>query len=172
VPEQNDTSSGGTNFFARLSVSSYVALMFIVLSLIFYFLIPYQIEKPKLVMGRALMDMKPTLFPRIATVGLCAMSVLYFIKTLRQFEENPFKDLDRGSLVKYVIFLLILTAFAWMFEPIGFVISSIVIVAVLSVFLGNRNIFTLALLSFGVPLTVYFGFTRLLKISLPEGLLY
>ena len=44
--------------------------------------------------------------------------------------------------------------------------------AILSVFLGNRNIFTLALLSFGVPLTVYHVFTRLLLVSLPEGLLY
>jgi len=172
VPEKNDIPSGKSSLFARLSVNSYVALLFIVLSLIFFFLIPYQIEKPKLVMGRALMDMTPTLFPRIATVGLGAMSVLFFIQTLLKPEENPFKDLDRVALGKYVIFLLILTAFAWMFDPLGFILSGIIITAVLTVFLGNRNIYMVALLSISVPITVYFVFNKLLKISLPEGLLY
>jgi len=156
----------------RLSVHAYVALFFLVLALIFYFLIPYQIDKPKMVFGRNLMDMKPTLFPTLAAIGLAAMCVLSFINSYLEPEENPFEDLNWDSFRKIAGLIVILYVFALMFEPIGFLISGFIIVGFTSFYLGNRNPVTLALLALGVPASVYFVFIKLLKISLPEGLLY
>ena len=156
----------------RLNVHAYVALGFFVLSLIFYFLIPYQIEKPKLLLGRALMDMEVTLFPSIAAIGLCAMSALSFVISFLNPEENPFKGLKWSYFGKMTGFLVILYAFALMFEPLGYLISGVIITGVLSFYLGNRNPVALILLAFGVPTAVYFVFTRGLLISLPEGVLY
>jgi len=158
-------------FLARISVSGYVALFFLVLSLIFYFLIPYQIEKPKLTFGRELMDMKPTLFPAIAALGLCAMCVLSLVQSYLDPEENPFKGFDGRTFRKLGGLIVILYLFALAFEPLGFLISGVIWVAAISLYLGNRNPLTLTLLSFGVPVAIYFIFTRLLLISLPEGLL-
>lgn len=156
----------------RLSVHAYVALAFFVLSLIFYFLIPYQIEKPKLLMGRSLMDMEVTLFPSIAAIGLCVMSAWSFVLSVRNPEENPFKGLKLSYFGKMAGFLAILFGFALMFEPVGYLVSGVIVTAVLSFYLGNRNPIALVLLAFGVPIAVYFMFTRLLLISLPEGVLY
>jgi hypothetical protein len=39
-------------------------------------------------------------------------------------------------------------------------------------FLGNRNILTLLILSLGVPSFIYFVFTKLLLVSLPEGIIF
>lgn len=156
----------------RLNVQAYVALGFFVLSLIFYFLIPYQIEKPKLLLGRALMDMEVTLFPSIAAIGLCAMSALSFVISFRNPEENPFKGLKWGYFGRMAGFLAILFAFALIFEPLGYLISGVIVTGVLSFYLGNRNPVALILLAFCVPVAVYFVFTRGLLISLPEGVLY
>ena len=156
----------------RLSVHAYVALGFFILSLVFYFLIPSQIEKPKLLMGRALMDMEVTLFPSIAAIGLCAMSALSFAISVLNPEENPFKGLKLGYFGKMAGFLVILYVFALIFEPLGYVISGMIVTGVLSFYLGNRNPVSLILLALGVPTAVYFVFTHGLLISLPEGILY
>lgn len=157
---------------SRLSVHAYVALFFLVLAIVFYFLIPYQIDKPKMVFGRNLMDMKPTLFPAIAALCLAAMCVLSIINSYIEPEENPFKDMNWSSFRKIAGLVGILYVFALMFEPIGFLISGIIIVGFTSFYLGNRSPIMIAILAFGVPSTVYFVFIKLLKISLPEGLLY
>ena len=156
----------------RISVHGYFALFFFVLAIVFYFLIPYQIDKPKMVFGRNLMDMKPTLFPMLAAIGLAAMCLLSFINSYLEPEENPFKDLNWASFRKITGLILILFVFARMFEPIGFLISGVIIVGFTSFYLGNRNPVMIAILAFGVPFSVYFIFIKLLKISLPEGLLY
>ena len=65
------------NKMSRLNTRPWVAIGFILFSVTFFFLIPYQIEKPNLLFGRALMDMEPTLFPRIATIDLCP-STMWF----------------------------------------------------------------------------------------------
>ncbi len=160
------------NFLSRLSVHAYVALFFLVLAIAFYFMIPYQIDKPKMVFGRNLMDMKPTLFPAIAAIGLAAMCVLSIINSYLEPEENPFKDMNWASFRKIAGLIVILYVFARMFEPIGFLISGIIIVGFTSFYLGNRSPVMIAVLAFGVPASVYFIFIKLLKISLPEGLLY
>ena len=157
---------------ARLSVHAYVALGFFVLSLVFYFLIPYQIAKPKLLFGRSLMDMEMTLFPSIAALGLCAMSALSLMLSVRNPEENPFKGLKFDYFTRMIGFLAILYLFALLFEPVGYLISGVIITAGLSYYLGNRSPIALILLSICVPTAVYFVFTRLLLISLPEGVLY
>jgi len=149
-----------------------VALFFLVLAIVFYFLIPYQIDKPKMVFGRNLMDMKPTLFPAIAALCLATMCVLSIINSYIEPEENPFKDMNWSSFRKIAGLVGILYVFALMFEPIGFLISGIIIVGFTSFYLGNRSPIMIAILAFGVPSTVYFVFIKLLKISLPEGLLY
>jgi len=157
---------------SRLSVHAYVALFFLVLAIVFYFLIPYQIGKPKMVFGRNLMDMKPTLFPTLAALCLGAMCVLSVINSYIEPEENPFKDMNWASFRKIAGLIGILYVFALMFEPIGFLISGIIIVGFASFYLGNRSPIMIAILAVSVPSTIYFVFIKLLKISLPEGLLY
>ena len=156
----------------RLSVHACVALGLFVLSLVFYLLIPYQIEKPKLLMGRSLMAMEVTLFPSIAAIGLCATSALSFLLSLRHPEENPFAGMKLGEFGKMAGFLAILFLFATAFEPVGYVVSGVIVTGVLSRYLGNRNPIALALLALGVPVAVYLVFTRMLSTSLPEGILY
>jgi hypothetical protein len=55
-----------------------------------------------------------------------------------------------------------------LFEPLGFVVSSMLVAGTLTTFYGNRNILVGILVSFGAPLGIYYVFTRLLKVSLPE----
>lgn len=117
------------------------------------------------------MDMGPDLFPRIAAIGLAAASVLAFIQGLVAPEKNPFKDIIPRARRDIAIVLVSLFAFATAFEPLGFIIASICFTAGLSVYLGNRNIVMVTILSVGVTSAVFLVFTNLLHIALPEGVL-
>ena len=154
------------------NIEAYVLIGFIFLGTVFYLLIPYQVQKPKLVFGTTFMDMQPSLFPKLASIGLLITAILALIQSLRNPMVNPFKELTRPAIFQIVLVLIILYTFALIFGPLGYWLSGILISAALSFYLGNRNIFTLILLSVGIPSAIYFIFTRLLLISLPEGILF
>ncbi len=172
MEETTKKNSGNPSWKERINFNTKVAIFLILFSVAFYVLIPYQIAKPKLFMGRALMGMKPTLFPRLTMIGLLGLSVWYFIQSFNLWEKNLFKELDRKSITRIVVTFLILGAYALLLEPLGFVVSSALMAGALTLYLGNRNIFILFLVIVGIPLAIFFIFTRALRVSLPEGFLF
>ena len=156
----------------RSNFNTIVAICLIVFSIVAFLLIPYQIEKPKLFMGRSLSNMTPSLFPRLSIVGLFILSVWYLIHSFQLNEKNLFKELEASNYIKGVVTLAVLVAYALLFEPLGFVLSSALVVGFLTIYYGNRNLIIVFIVLAGTPLVVYFVFTHLLKVSLPEGLLF
>lgn len=164
-----------TNFQSwkdRINFNTIVAVFLIVFSMVAFFLIPYQIEKPKLFMGRSLMQMEPSLFPRVSIVGLLFLSIWYLTHSFKMREKNLFKEIEGKYYVKVLVTFLVLTSYALLLEPLGFVLSSALMVGSLSFYYGNRNYIFLVLIIIGGPLTIYFLFTRALRVSLPEGILF
>ena len=152
----------------KINFNTFAAIIFIVLWTVVFFIIPYQIQKPMLFMGRTLMGLKPTLFPRLATLTLIGLSIWFLIISLGIDEKNRFKDVAKAGYFRIIVSLVVFVAYALLFEPLGFVVSSILVAGTLSTFYGNRNILVGILVSFGAPLGIYYVFTRLLKVSLPE----
>ena len=161
-------------FLSALSgnIEACVLIGFIFIAIAFFLLVPFQVQKPKLVFGTTFMDMQPSLFPKLAAIGLFITGILSLVQSLSRPMKNPFKDLTPNAILQISLLLMILYIFALIFEPLGYWLSGILISFALSFYLGNRNIFTLLLLSVGIPSTIYFVFTRLLLISLPEGIFF
>jgi hypothetical protein len=62
----NETIKSNTNDLTwrqKINYNTVTALIFIVLWTVMFFIIPYQIQKPRLFLGRSLMGLQPTLFP-------------------------------------------------------------------------------------------------------------
>lgn len=152
----------------RFNFNTYAAIIFIVLWTVVFFIIPYQIQKPMLFMGRSLMGLKPTLFPRLATLALIGLSIWFLIISFRIDEKNGFKEVAKEGYFRIIVSLVVFVAYALLFDPLGFVVSSMLVAGTLSTFYGNRNILVGILVSVGAPLGIYYVFTRLLKVSLPE----
>ena len=143
-------------------------MVFIVLWAVMFIIIPYQIQKPMLFMGRSLMGLKPTLFPRLATLALIGLNIWYLIISFRIDEKNGFMEVSKEGYFRVVATLTVFLAYALLFEPLGFVLSSVLVAGSLSTYFGNRSIPVGIAVSLGVPIGIYFVFTRLLKVSLPE----
>jgi len=156
----------------RINFNTVVALCFLLFSIIFYLLIPYQIAEPKLFMGRHLSDMKPTLFPRVAFAGLTFLSVLYLILSFRLKEENLFKAIEGKRYIKIVVSFLVFLCYALVFESLGFLISSMLLIGILVPYYGYRKIPVYIPVLIGIPLALYLIFVRVLHVSLPDGILF
>jgi putative tricarboxylic transport membrane protein len=168
MEEKGKNNADNSSWKERMNFNTRVAIFFILFSILFYVLIPYQIAKPKLFMGRALMQMQPTLFPRLTMIGLLGLSVWYFIHSFKLREKNFFKELDKRGLSRIVVAFIIIVAYALLLEPLGFVLSSALVALALTLHLGNRNILVFFLVVIIIPLAIFFIFTRALRVSLPE----
>ena len=165
-----DTESNGRNdsWYRHVNYNTVVAILLLILWTIMFFTIPYQIQKPALFMGRSLMGLKPTLFPQLAILSLIVLNIWYLAISFRLKDKNLFIDVTRQGYFRISVSLVVFCAYALLFEHLGFVLSSALVAGTLSTFYGNRNILVGILVSVGVPIGIYFVFTRLLKVSLPE----
>lgn len=168
MKKNRESSNGSDSWYRHINYNTVTAIFFLILWTIMFFTIPYQIQKPMLFMGRSLMGLKPTLFPQIAILALIFLNIWYLVISFRIKDKNLFTEVTRQGYFRIIASLGVFCAYALLFERLGFVLSSVLVAGSLSTFYGNRNVLVGILVSVGVPIGIYFVFTRLLKVSLPE----
>jgi len=112
----------------------------------------------------------PRAFP-LLMLGLMGLALLYMIfrpAAIKHSEEEP--PLDRETLNKIGICIVLLLIFAGLFEPLGFILSSMLIGIPMARLYGGRwwpSIIVTTLMSIGL----YLLFDKLMDVPLPLGLL-
>lgn len=170
--EEIEKDAGYQSWKDKINFNTVAALFLLVFSVAAFILIPYQIETPKLFMGRSLMYMTPSLFPRLSIIALFILSLWYLTHSFRIKEKNLFREIGKKSYIRVLVTFAVAVGYALLFEPLGFVLASALMVAILTVYYGNRNVVIILLVLAGAPLAIYFIFTTVLKVSLPGGLLF
>lgn len=112
----------------------------------------------------------PRAFP-LLMLGLMGLGLLYMIfrpAPIVHSEDDP--QLDRETLTKIGICVVLLLVFAGTFEPLGFIVSSILIGIPMARLYGGRwlpSVVIISLMSIGL----YLLFDRVMDVPLPLGLL-
>lgn len=112
----------------------------------------------------------PRAFP-LLMLGLMSVALLYMVfrpAPIKHSEDEP--PLDRETLTKIGICVVLLLVFAGTFEPLGFIVSSILIGVPMARLYGGRwlpSVVIISLMSVGL----YMLFDRLMDVPLPLGLL-
>jgi len=112
----------------------------------------------------------PRAFP-LLMLGLMSLALLYMVfrpAPIKHSEDEP--PLDRETLTKISICVLLLLVFAGLFEPLGFILSSCLIGIPMARLYGGRwlpSIVVTTLMAIGL----YLLFDRLMDVPLPLGLL-
>lgn len=130
--------------------------------------VPSQIAEPRTVFGRSLTGLDPALFPRLVLGAMLALAVAYFFLSPRLHEPNLFRRVPPRGFADVAVTIGCLLAYAVALPELGFVASGAVLMVVLALFYGNRNHLLTVATGLAVPTAIYFGFTRLLRVSLPE----
>jgi putative tricarboxylic transport membrane protein len=112
----------------------------------------------------------PRAFP-LLMLGLMGISLLYMVfrpAPVVHTEDEP--ELDRPTLIKLAVCVGLLLLFAGLFEPLGFVLASILVGIPMARLYGGRwvpSVVIITLMSIGL----YVLFDKVMDVPLPLGLL-
>lgn len=136
-----------------------------ILGLIF---MPQLVAAPKLLFGRSLTAIPPSLFPKLVlgAMAILASMLLYSLRGSLLAEES--KTFEEGALRRVVALFAVMIFYALTMAPLGFFISSALSMAAIAWLAGNRSIPQIIAVSVICPIGLYIVSTRGLAVSLPE----
>ena len=149
-----------------------MTLILLVGMIILYLCIPSQIAENMV----AKTTISPRFFPTFSVLGVivCCALLLVFDAKEHIFSHKTAEAAatqekkEEISYVRVVLVALLLLAWYILMPRIGFIISTIVIMCIMSYLLGCRNKIVLVAFPVIFTLAVYFTFVELLHVSLPE----
>jgi putative tricarboxylic transport membrane protein len=104
-------------------------------------------------------------------LGLMGMGLIYMVfrpSPIKHSEEDP--PLDRETLHKIGRCVVLLLVFAGLFEPLGFILSSILIGIPMARLYGGRWLPSAVIISL-MSIGLYLLFDKVMDVPLPLGLL-
>lgn len=155
-------------FTLRATPEIVVLTVLLVLSLLGLFFISSLVAPPKLLFGRSLSALAPSLFPSIIFTLLALLCAVILFLLNQQGGHEIQGGLTLAEWRRGAVFFGIMTLYALTMQPFGFLISSAIAIALLSWQMGNRSWVQTVLLSLAGPVLLYLAATRLLAVSLPE----
>ena len=128
------------------------------------------IESIRLKLGTPLVP-QPGFFPFIGGSLLIGLALVLLVQGLRQRDESnrqPGKAVI-GTLRRPVILIVSLSVYTAVLGPFGYVLPTIILVAVILRVLGVTSWKILTLASLGMSVGAYVLFGRILGVDLPSG---
>jgi len=126
------------------------------------------VAQPKTLFGRSMTAISPTLFPSIVLWFLVILCVLFLIQRIGNATAAAADDYSLRGWRAGLVFFALLTFYALTMVPLGFLVSTALTLAALSILVGNRSLIQIVILSLAAPVLLYLAATRLLAVSLPE----
>lgn len=152
----------------KLTAEVKILLTMLVLAVLGLIFMGSLVAAPKLLLGRSLSAIPPSIFPAVILSLMAVLSVSVLLLLNASGDQELDSRLTNGELRRGAVFFAIMTGYALAMEPVGFLISSGVTVALLSWHMGNRSWLQAILLAVVGPVLLYLTATRLLAVSLPE----
>ncbi|WP_186766608.1 tripartite tricarboxylate transporter TctB family protein [Puniceibacterium confluentis] len=136
-----------------------------VLSLIF---MPYLVAAPKVLFGRALSAIAPSLFPGIVLALMAVMCAGALLLIRAGTVAEPSVGMIRAEWMRALTLFGIMTLYALTMVPFGFLISTAIATTLISLQMGARSVFQIGAVALIGPVALYLCATKLLAVSLPE----
>ncbi len=116
-------------------------------------------------------DLGSGFFPMVVGIAMCGLSVLRLVLALREKEKESKKSND--DLMGGLGTLILIGAYCIAFNPVGFIISTIVYLFLQILLLtpkAKRNWLVISIISLVTPFAFYALFVYLINTPLPRGL--
>ncbi len=129
---------------------------------------PYLVAPPKLLFGRSLTAIPPSLFPTLVLGTMATLACLLLILRRGSLLETHRRTFGDGALWRVVMLFAAMFFYALTMMPLGFFISSALSMGVVAWISGNRSLLQICAVSIICPIGLYLVATRGLAVSLPE----
>jgi len=162
-------TGGGPASRGALNFNTVFGVLGIVIGVVLFVITPDQVERPLLLFGQKPSGLDPDFFPRMVAVLFVITGGWLLWRARVLVEENRMRSLDGEAITNVLVTIAGFLVLALVMPWLGFVLSSIILLAVLSTFYGNRNLLAGAAISIGVPLLFYNILRIWLQVVLPQN---
>lgn len=152
---------------SRISAEAWLTGALLLLAVLCLAFMSFLVAEPKLLFGRSLNAIKPTLFPTIVLAALALLSA-GFLFARRKSLLHIATSGEEHDVVLALKFFAVLIFYALTMAPFGFLISSALSLSAVSLLAGNRSLWQILAISLVSPVALYLVATRALAVSLPE----
>ncbi len=152
-----------------LNFNTVFGVLGIIIGIVLFIITPDQVERPRLLFGQKPSGLDPDFFPRLVSVLFIVAGVWLIWRARSLVEENAVLKLDGEAVTNVLVTVVSLLVLALLMPRLGFVISSILLLGVLSTFYGNRSLIAGVAISIGVPLLFYNILRVWLQVVLPKN---
>ena len=154
--------------FDKFSPNLLCGIISILFGIFIYYKIPTEVEKPVLIFGQSSSEIDPQIVPTIVALMFLIFGLYTVFYEKDAKISNSWPKVTKQILINISTTIICLILYSILFEYLGFVISSVLLILSLSTFMGNVNFKYLTVISILFPLSIFFLFVNVMHVFLPE----
>ena len=154
--------------FDKFSPNLLSGLISILFGIFIYYKIPTEVEKPVLIFGQSSSEIDPQIVPTIVALMFFIFGLYTAIYEKDSKISNSWPKVTKQILINISTTIICLILYSILFEYLGFVISSVLLILSLGTFMGNVNLKYITVISILFPLSIFFLFVNIMHVFLPE----
>lgn len=151
-----------------ISAEGWLTFIIALVGLLGFVFMPLLVAEPKVLFGRSLTAIPPSLFPKLVLAALAIVAGILIYSLRGSLRSESSRTFEEGALGRVVLLFAVMLFYALTMAPIGFFFSSALSMAAVAWIAGNRSIAQIAFVSVVSPVALYLVSTRGLAVSLPE----
>ena len=154
--------------FDKFSPNLLCGIISILFGIFIYYKIPTEVEKPVLIFGQSSSEIDPQIVPTIVALMFLIFGLYTVFYEKDAKISNSWPKVTKQILINISTTIICLILYSILFEYLGFVISSTLLILSLGTFMGNVNFKYLTVISILFPLSIFFLFVNVMHVFLPE----
>ena len=154
--------------FDKFSPNLLSGIISILFGIFIYYKIPTEVEKPVLIFGQSSSEIDPQIVPTIIAFMFLIFGIYTVLYEKDYIKLNSWPKVTKNLLINISTTLLCLILYSILFQYLGFVISSVLLILSLGTFMGNVNFKYITVISILFPLSIFFLFVNVMHVFLPE----
>ena len=154
--------------FDKFSPNLVCGIISILFGIFIYYKIPTEVEKPVLIFGQSSSEIDPQIVPTIVALMFLIFGLYTVFYEKDAKISNSWPKVTKQILINISTTIICLILYSILFEYLGFVISSVLLILSLGTFMGNVNFKYLTVISILFPLSIFFLFVNVMHVFLPE----
>ena len=154
--------------FDKLSPNLLSGIISILFGIFIYYKIPTEVEKPVLIFGQSSSEIDPQIVPTIIAFMFLIFGIYTVLYEKDSIKLNSWPKVTKSLLINISATILFLILYSILFQYLGFVISSVLLILSLGTFMGNVNLKYITVISILFPLSIFFLFVNVMHVFLPE----
>ena len=154
--------------FDKFSPNLLCGIISILFGIFIYYKIPTEVEKPVLIFGQSSSEIDPQIVPTIVALMFLIFGLYTAFYEKDAKISNSWPKVTIQILINISTTIICLILYSILFEYLGFVISSVLLILSLGTFMGNINFKYLTVISILFPQSIFFLFVNVMHVFLPE----